>query len=110
MPGLPDGTRRAFRLALRRPRIETDVEDEVSFHLEMRVAELVARGWSPDAARAEALRRFGDRHHWSMAMTEVDRERATNEQLVARVVRLAGELERPVASPTEARAILGISG
>ena len=37
-------------------------------------------------------------------------ERATNEQLVARVVRLAGELERPVATPDEAREILAISG
>jgi 3-keto-5-aminohexanoate cleavage enzyme len=35
-------------------------------------------------------------------------ERATNEQLVARAVRLAGELERPVANPGEARAILGV--
>src|SRR5215218_7611100 len=77
---LPSGTRRAFRLALRRPRVEADVDDEVSFHLEMRVAELVARGWSPEAARAEALRRFGDRHQWSIAMTEVDRERTANEQ------------------------------
>ncbi|MEA2297428.1 MAG: 3-keto-5-aminohexanoate cleavage enzyme [Solirubrobacteraceae bacterium] len=34
-------------------------------------------------------------------------ERATNAELVARVVRLAGELERPVATPAEARAILG---
>jgi putative ABC transport system permease protein len=80
MAGLPDGTRRAFRLAVRRRRIEADVDDEVAFHLDMRVAELVARGWSPEAARAEALRRFGDRHQWSMAMTEVDRERAANEQ------------------------------
>ena len=80
MGGLPSGTRRAFRLALRRPQIEADVDDEVSFHLEMRVAEMVARGWSPEAARAEALRRFGDRHQWSMAMTEVDRERTASEQ------------------------------
>jgi putative ABC transport system permease protein len=80
MAELPNGTRRAFRLALRRPRIERDVDDEVSFHLEMRVAELVTRGWSAEAARAEALRRFGDRQHWSMAMTEVDRERTALEQ------------------------------
>src|SRR5688572_24726594 len=80
MPGLPDGTRRVFRLAIRRPRIEADVDDEVAFHLDMRVAELVARGWSPEAARAEALRRFGDRHHWSVAMTAVDRERSELEQ------------------------------
>jgi predicted permease len=77
---LPSGTRRAFRLALRRPRIEADVEDEVAFHLEMRVAELVARGSTPEAARAEAHRRFGDTRHWSMAMTAEDRERAALEQ------------------------------
>ena len=35
-------------------------------------------------------------------------ERATNAQLVERVVRLAGELERPVASVAEAREILGV--
>src|SRR5215204_1971270 len=80
MPGLPDGIRRAFRLAVRRPRIEADVDDEVAFHLDMRVAELVARGWLPEAARAEALRRFGDTRQWSLAMTAVDRERSALEQ------------------------------
>ena len=35
---------------------------------------------------------------------------ATNEELVARVVRLAGELGRPVATPDEARALLGLTG
>lgn len=36
-------------------------------------------------------------------------ERATNAELVSRVVRLAHELERPVATPDEARAILSVS-
>jgi 3-keto-5-aminohexanoate cleavage enzyme len=36
-------------------------------------------------------------------------ERATNEQLVARVVRLARELERPVATPDQARELLGVA-
>jgi 3-keto-5-aminohexanoate cleavage enzyme len=35
-------------------------------------------------------------------------EPATNAQLVERVVRLAGELERPVATPDEAREVLGL--
>jgi 3-keto-5-aminohexanoate cleavage enzyme len=35
---------------------------------------------------------------------------ATNAALVERVVRLAGELDRPVATPGEARAILGLPG
>ena len=34
---------------------------------------------------------------------------ATNEELVARVVRLAGELGRPVATPDQARRILGLA-
>lgn len=34
---------------------------------------------------------------------------ATNEELVARVVRLAGELGRPVATPDQARQILGLA-
>jgi putative ABC transport system permease protein len=80
MSPLPQGVRGAFRLALRRPHIEQDVDDEVAFHLEMRVAELVARGWTEDAARNEALRRFGDRRHWSTAMTAVDQERVASER------------------------------
>jgi 3-keto-5-aminohexanoate cleavage enzyme len=35
-------------------------------------------------------------------------ERATNASLVERAVRLSVELERPVATPDEARAILGL--
>ena len=35
-------------------------------------------------------------------------ELASNEQLVARVARLAAELGRPVATPREARKILGL--
>ena len=80
MSELPRGVRRAFRLALRKPRVEQEVDAEVAFHLEMRAAELVARGLTPEAARAEALRRFGDTHQWSSAMSAVDRERAAGER------------------------------
>jgi putative ABC transport system permease protein len=37
-----------------------DVDEELRFHLERQVEELVASGWDPEAARAEARRRFGD--------------------------------------------------
>ncbi len=40
-----------------------DVEDELSFHLEMRIRELVDRGESPKRARELALRRFGNIEH-----------------------------------------------
>src|SRR3712207_4020900 len=38
----------------------TEVDEELRFHLDMRAAQLAARGLTPDAARTEALRRFGD--------------------------------------------------
>jgi putative ABC transport system permease protein len=40
--------------------VEADVEDELRFHLDAKVDELVEQGWSAEAARAEARREFGD--------------------------------------------------
>ncbi len=37
-----------------------DVADEVRFHLDAHVDELVKRGWEPEAARREAEQRFGN--------------------------------------------------
>ncbi|MGB6827320.1 MAG: ABC transporter permease [Terracidiphilus sp.] len=37
-----------------------DVKDELCFHLETKVDDLVALGWSPEAARKEAERQFGN--------------------------------------------------
>ncbi|HJU89493.1 MAG TPA: ABC transporter permease [Gemmatimonadaceae bacterium] len=54
-----DGIRRVFRLPWRRG-VHRDVEDEFAFHLAERARELEARGYSPAAARDEALRQFGD--------------------------------------------------
>ncbi|HJU74170.1 MAG TPA: ADOP family duplicated permease [Gemmatimonadaceae bacterium] len=54
-----------FRRFLRLPRrsrrtIESDIDDEFRFHLEMRERELRSLGRSPTEARREALRQFGD--------------------------------------------------
>ncbi len=51
--------RRVFRVPFT-SRADRDVDDELAFHLDMRVRRLVDAGWSPEAARAEALRQFGD--------------------------------------------------
>jgi putative ABC transport system permease protein len=40
--------------------VTDEVDDELSFHVEMRVRELVARGLDPDTARRQAIARFGD--------------------------------------------------
>lgn len=37
-----------------------DVRDELRFHIEAKVDDLIARGWEPRAARREAERQFGD--------------------------------------------------
>lgn len=52
---------RPFWYMRRRPnQLQADVDEELSIHLEMRIDELAAHGMSLDAARAEALRQFGD--------------------------------------------------
>jgi predicted permease len=40
--------------------VREEVDEELRLHLELRAEELEAGGLSPEAARAEALRRFGD--------------------------------------------------
>ncbi len=57
---LPARARRLFRLPPSQARLLRDVDDEMRFHLEMRIAELRALGMSPDEAEAEAVRRVGD--------------------------------------------------
>src|SRR5689334_12628330 len=47
-------------LRMIRPDRQADLEDELRDHLESTVDALVARGMTRDAARAEAVRRFGD--------------------------------------------------
>ncbi len=56
----PSGVRRVFRLPSTEDRLARDLDEEVAFHVERRVARLVADGVPYDDARAEALRRFGD--------------------------------------------------
>ena len=42
------------------PEPTAEVDAELAFHLERRIADYIARGMTPDAARAAALERFGD--------------------------------------------------
>jgi predicted permease len=48
-----------FRLAVRRASLrERDVDEEIRLHVDLRAEQLVQEGWSPEAARVEARRRF----------------------------------------------------
>jgi predicted permease len=70
--------RRVFRLPIGRANIAREVDDELSFHLEMRAQRLVAGGMSPDAAREEAFRQFGnvDTVRQNCVIIDEERERA----------------------------------
>jgi len=57
-PEIRPGIRRLFRLAGWR-NAQAEVDDEIRLHLQLRADQLVREGLSPDAARAEAERRFG---------------------------------------------------
>lgn len=69
------GVRPSFRLPSSEGRVRDEVEDEIAFHLEERARELVARGMDPEAARAEALREFGDVREARSELEEIGRRR-----------------------------------
>ena len=73
------GVRSVFRLPSSEGRVAGEVQDEISFHLEERVRELTARGMDPEAARAEALREFGDVREARAELEEIDRRRVRQE-------------------------------
>jgi len=67
--------KRLFQLPWRSPRqIRDDVDEELRFHLDMRVDALTAAGAPPDAARAQALREFGDLDDARRYIGAVDRD------------------------------------
>jgi predicted permease len=68
------GLRRLLHIATRRG-VERDVDDELRFHVESRVADLVARGYDPAAARQLCDREFGDLHASRRELIDVDEHR-----------------------------------
>ena len=52
-----------------------DVDSELSFHLDMRIRELVEQGETPERARELALRRFGDYHGPRSQCLEINERR-----------------------------------
>jgi predicted permease len=74
-----------------RARAEREIDDELAFHRERTVAELVGHGWSQADAESEAIRRFGPTaHRERLVAIELrrqsgDRRRASMEVLRASV-------------------------
>ncbi len=59
--------------------LDREVREELDFHLEGRVRELVERGWSEPEARREARRRFGNHERIADQCVRVRREAARRE-------------------------------
>ena len=55
-----------------RSKLQQEIEAEIKSHIEMRVADSVARGMSPEDARRDALIRFGNRTVMRERVTEQD--------------------------------------
>lgn len=61
-----------FRLPFLKSQVERDLDRELAHHLDLKTSALVARGFSTDAARAEALRQFGDQQASRDACLDID--------------------------------------
>src|SRR5690606_32562018 len=64
--------------------VERDVDDEIALYFEEAVRDLEAGGMSPQAAREETSRRFGDAHRYRRALMAIDRSAETRRRWVWR--------------------------
>ena len=100
--GLRWHLRRVFRLPLTRARVRNAVNDELRFHLEGRIEELMATGLARDEAESEARRRFGDYESYRGAATAID------EQIVHE--RHRSDVFDAIAREARGRAMRGLRG
>ncbi len=70
---MADRFRPGFRITEHTSDTERDAADELAFHLAMRERELMEGGMSPEAARLEAARAFGDAGRVRAELRRVDR-------------------------------------
>ncbi|MEP7066242.1 MAG: ABC transporter permease [Gemmatimonadota bacterium] len=69
------GWTRVFRIGVGARHLERDVDQELDFHIAMRIQKLVASGLPHDAARAKALERFGDLRTVRDSCLDIDHQR-----------------------------------
>lgn len=88
------GIRRRFGFSARTPPdIDADVADEFAFHVDMRAADLVRAGRTPEEARAIALREFGD----AAAAASHGRRRGAQVERRRWLARIASDLAQDLA-------------
>lgn len=79
MPRIP-GLRRLMHLDRDVAGVQSAVDDELQFHFEMTMRELMASGMTSDEANREARRRFGDVRAARERLASIDRARVGHER------------------------------
>ncbi|MEO8449124.1 MAG: ABC transporter permease [Gemmatimonadota bacterium] len=95
MGWLPDRYQ-ALRELLRRGNVEPAVREEFEHHLTLRTQENIARGMTPEAARAEALIRFGEVERYRRETAALDRSDARTASRRERWRDLSSEARRSI--------------
>jgi predicted permease len=70
-----------IRRVLRIRNVERDLDDELAFHFEQSVEELMRQGLSRQNAEAEAHRRFGNEQRYRRELARLDRRAESNRRL-----------------------------
>jgi len=76
--------RRLFRLVVRPPAVEQEIDAEISFHLEEEARVRMALGAAPAEAMAEARKRFGNLKLTRATLARIDRERRMQQRRASR--------------------------
>ena len=74
------GLKRLMHVDRDRAGVDRAVNDELEFHFDMTVRDLVKNGMTPDEARREAQRRFGDVERTRDRLATIDRSRTSQER------------------------------
>jgi putative ABC transport system permease protein len=84
--------KRSLRSWLWRVPLDQEVDEEIAFHMEMRVRELVEKGLDPRMAREVVLARIGDAGHLKRTCVDLGRKRERE----MRLTRFVDELRQDV--------------
>ena len=103
------GLRRAFRLPRSRRRLRDAVDEELRFHLEERVEELMARGMERAQAEREARARFGDVEEYRAQTRAIDERILREDRRMELLDALGRELRQAVRTLGRSRGFTALA-
>jgi len=101
----PRGIRRLLRFPAGRRPIEREIDDEIAFHFDATVAEFLAQGLTPEEARREAARRFGDVTQVRRDLHQIDSVSDAQERRADRIGALVHDVRSAVRALAKDRRV-----